>query len=277
MLAGLSGRDLAQATGVSQSTVSRAERGQAVLSLPEVTAWADATRITGDRRAVLLALAEAAVNEVATFRVRLSQGLAAVQDLVRDLEASARVVRNFQPGIIPGLLQTAEYAHRIMAFADINHHGSHAAAVAARLGRQEALHNPDRSFEFLLTEAALRYRPAPPQALTAQPGGRRDAITNQTLTAQLDHLAAVVTLETISFGVIPADAQMHAITRCGFILYEDRTGDQQPLAVVEIPHASLYASDPADVALYREQLDRLRQSAVYGAGALDIVRSIAHP
>lgn len=64
---------------------------------------------------MLLALAEAAVNEVATFRVRLGGGLAAVQDSVRDLEASARVVRNFQPGIIPGLVQTAEYARRIMA------------------------------------------------------------------------------------------------------------------------------------------------------------------
>jgi hypothetical protein len=132
---------------------------------------------------VLLALAEAAANEVATFRIRLSSGLAAVQDSVRDLEASARVVRNFQPGIIPGLPQTAEYARQIMALAGIGHHGSHAAAVAARLRRQQALHNPDRSFEFLLTEAALRYRPAPPQAPTAQPGGRRHASTNQTLAA----------------------------------------------------------------------------------------------
>ena len=112
-----------------------------------VTAWADATRITGDRRDVLLALAEAAVHEVATFRIRLSSGLAAVQDSVRDLEASARVVRNFQPGIIPGLLQTAEYARRIMALADIGHHGGHAAAGAARPGRQQALHDPDRSFD----------------------------------------------------------------------------------------------------------------------------------
>jgi len=32
-----------------------------------------------------------------------------------------------------------------------------------------------------------------------------------------------------------------------------------------------------DVALHREQLDRLRQSALYGADALNIVRSIAHP
>ena len=261
MLAGLSGRKIARATGLSQARVSRIERGVSVPSLPEAAAWAAAAGVSDDRRAVILALAEAAVNEVATFRARLSHGLAAVQDSVRDLEASARVIRNFQPGIIPGLLQTADYARRIMTFADITSGGGHGAAVAARLGRQQALHDPARSFEFLVTEAALRYRPGPPM----------------TLTAQLDHLAAVATLETITFGVIPADAQMHAITRCGFILYEDRTGDQPPVAAVETPHASLHASDPADVALYRDQLARLRESAVYGAGALNIVRSIAHP
>jgi transcriptional regulator with XRE-family HTH domain len=261
MLAGLSGRKIARATGLSQARVSRIERGVSVPSLPEAAAWAAAAGVSDDRRAVILALAEAAVNEVATFRARLSHGLAAVQDSVRDLEASARVIRNFQPGIIPGLLQTADYARRIMAFADITSGGGYGAAVAARLSRQQALHDPARSFEFLVTEAALRYRPGPPA----------------TLTAQLDHLAAVATLETITFGVIPADAQMHAITRCGFILYEDRTGDQPPVAAVETPHASLHASDPADVALYRDQLARLRESAVNGAGALNIVRSIAHP
>jgi transcriptional regulator with XRE-family HTH domain len=227
MLAGLSGRELARAAGLSQSAVSRAERGESVLSLPEVTAWAGATGASEDRRAVLLALAEAAVNEVATFRVRLGSGLAAVQDSVRDLEASARVVRNFQPGIIPGLLQTAGYARRIMALAAIGHDASIGAAAAARLARQETLHNPARSFEFLITEAALRYRPGSPDVPTAPAGDPPAARTHETLTAQLDHLAAVATLETISFGVIPADAEMHAITRCGFILYEQ---DRRPAA-----------------------------------------------
>jgi len=97
---------------------------------------------------VLLALAEAAVHEVATFRTELTNGLAAVQDSVRDLQASARVVRNFQPGIIPGLLQTAECPRPIMALADTGHHGGHAAV--ARRGRQQALHDPARSLEFLL-------------------------------------------------------------------------------------------------------------------------------
>ena len=277
MLAGLSGRQLARAAGLSQSAVSRAERGESVLSLPEVTAWADAAGVSGDRRAVLLALAEAAVNEVATFRLRLRGGLAAAQDSVGDLEASARVVRNFQPGIIPGLLQTADYARRIMALADTGHDGGLAAAVAARLARQQALHDPARSFEFVMTEAALRYRPGAPDILAIPDGWPAAALTEQALTGQLDHLAAVVTAQTISFGVIPADAEMHAITRCGFILYEERTGGQPPVAVIETPHAALTASDPADIALYRDQLARLRQSAVYGADALGIVRSIAHP
>ena len=48
---------------------------------PGVTAWADATGITGDRRAVLLALAEAAVHEVATFRTGLTSGLASARVL----------------------------------------------------------------------------------------------------------------------------------------------------------------------------------------------------
>jgi transcriptional regulator with XRE-family HTH domain len=278
MLAGLSGRQLARAAGLSQSAVSRAERGESVLSVPEVTAWADAAGVPGDRRAVLLALAEAAVNEVATFRLRLRGGLAAAQAAVGDLEASARVVRNFQPGIIPGLLQTADYARRILALADTTQDGGLAAAVAARLARQQALHDPARTFEFVITEAALRYRPGAPDILTIPDGGwPAAALTRQALTGQLDHLAAVVTAQTITFGVIPADAEMHAITRCGFILYEDRTGGQPPVAVIETPHAALYASDPADIILYSDQLARLRQSAVYGADALHIVRSIAHP
>ena len=74
--------------------------------------------------------------------------------------------------------------------------GSLAAAVAARLARQEALHDPARSFEFVMTEAALRYRPGTPDILAIADGGLpAAALTQQALTGQLDHLAAVVTAE----------------------------------------------------------------------------------
>lgn len=259
MLAGLSGRAIADAVGISQATVSRIERGASVPSLRELTAWADVTGVSEDRRALLLGLGEAAVNEVTPLRDRLGGGLAGVQESVRELEATARTLRNFQPGFIPGLLQTAPYARSILTLASPG--ADIAAAVAARLSRQLILHEPDRSFEFLMTESALRYRPGP-RSIRA---------------AQLDHLAAVVTLDTVSFGVIPADAEMHAITRCGFVIYEDRIDGLPPFVIAETPHASVYANDPADIAVYREQLAAFRESAVYGDEALAIVRRIAHP
>jgi transcriptional regulator with XRE-family HTH domain len=259
VLAGLSGARMAAAVGISQSTISRIERGDAALTLAQAAGWADAAGAGEERRALVLTLTEAAVNEVVTHADRLTGGLAFVQDSVHELEQTARTLRHFQPCIIPGLLQTAEYARRILAMADPT--ADLAQALAARMARQAILYDPGRTLEFLLTEQALRYRPGP----------------GDVLTAQLDHLASVATLETVSLGVIPADAEMHAITRCGFIVYEDRADGRPPFAFTETPHASLSASDPADVQVYRDQLAAFRRSAVYGTEATEIVRAIARP
>ena len=260
-LAGLSGADLGRQLEVSQKTISRIEHGDSLPSLPQVTVWARATGAPADRLAVLTGLLEAAVNEVAAFRDKLTDGLMAVQLEVRELESSSGTVRNFQTGIIPGLLQTAEYARRVMEMANIRNDANLGAAVAARLERQQALHDKSRDFEFLMTEAALRWRPGPPELLAAQ----------------LDHIAALATLDTVDLGVIPMDAEMHAITRCSFILYEDRSDGQPPVVAVETPHASLYVGDAADVELYRDQLALFRQSAIHGGEALAFIRAIARP
>ncbi len=260
MLAGLSGVQVAQVLGVSQSTVSRMEQGLSAPTLAQIAAWADAAGASEERRALVMYLAEAVVNEVITHSERFaSWGLAAEQEIVQHEEETARVLRHFQPCFIPGLLQTAEYARRILTFSDP--HGDIPQALAARLGRQQALYKPDRGFEFILTEQALRYRPGP----------------GDVLTAQLAHLASVATLETVSIGVIPADAEMYALTQTAFILYEDRIDDRPPFVKVETPHASLSASEPADVQVYRDRLDAFRRSAVYDADAISIVRSIANP
>jgi len=253
MLAGLSGEALGREVGTSQKTVSRIERGESVPDLPQVTAWARATG-AADRLAVLTGLLEAAINEVTAFRGK-SGGLAAFQPEIRELEAASGVVRNFQAGIIPGLLQTPAYARRVLELAGVS---DLAAAVTVRLERQQVLYDEKRRFEFLLTEAALRWRPGSPEMLAAQ----------------LGQVASLATLETVELGVIPANAEMHAITRCSFIVYEDRTDGEPPVVAVETPHALLYASDAADVELYRDQLALFRQSALYGAEAVEFVRSL---
>jgi uncharacterized protein DUF5753 len=66
----------------------------------------------------------------------------------------------FEPATIPGLLQTAEYARArfaegVLLFGtpnDVDY------AVRTRMQRQELLYRRDKSFHFVLTEGALRYR-----------------------------------------------------------------------------------------------------------------------
>ena len=258
-LAGLSGEALGRRVGISQKTVSRFEHGESLPSSRQLTAWMRATDTTEDQRALIRDLLRAAVNEVATFREMFTGGLAAVQRDIAELESVSATVRNFQPGMIPGLLQTAEYALRVMELANIRGAFDRAEAVNVRMERQAALYSPGRHFEFILTEAALRWRPGPPELVAAS----------------LGHVASLATLEAVELAVIPADAEMHALTYGAFILYEDRADGEPPVVAVETAHAQLSATDPADVELYRNQLARFRESALTGPEAVEFVRSLA--
>ena len=257
-LAGISGREIARSVRVGQATVSRIENAQTVPSLPEVTAWADAVGAPEETRRSLLVLAEAALNEVETWRVRQRGGLPAMQADIRTLEASARTTRHFQPTLVPGLLQTAEYARRVFELVDVVGGGDYVAAVAARMERQQVLFDRTRHFEFLITEAALRWRPGP----------------SHVLAAQLDRVASVATLGNVSLGLIPVDTKMRAIPWCGFDLYEDLDHDGQPFVMLETAHAGLTVSDASDVALYRDQLQLIRAAALFGDEAAGLLEKI---
>src|SRR5208282_2701091 len=112
--AGLTGQQLADRAGLSQSTVSRIELGQAVPTISDIERWVRVTRASGEQEAELRALAEAAAVETISWRKAVRRGLPDLQQDVRELEASAATLLNFQPTIIPGLLQTADYARQIV-------------------------------------------------------------------------------------------------------------------------------------------------------------------
>lgn len=256
-LAGLSGRAIARRIEASQAHVSRVENGQAVPTLPQVNVWADATGATADARAALVVLTEAALHEVDPWRTRFDAGLPAMQQDVRAMEAAAGAITYFQPSLVPGLLQTAEYARRVFEITDVKGWGDHAAAVTARLERQQALHQPGKRFEFLLTEAALRLRIGPPHIMR----GQADRITS-------------LMSDTVEIGIIPLDADASVIPWVGFNLYEDLSEGQTAFVTVELPHAYLTASDPGDVEIYQQQLTAIRDAALYGHDARQLLDGI---
>lgn len=258
-LAGLSGRSLANRLGIKQERLSRIESGGTPASLPLVFAWADAVNATGDDRAHLRWMTEQALTEIIPLREwRDEDGMPSIQGEIRSLEETARSITNFQPCFVPGLLQTGEYARRLLA--TFTAPDALDAAAAARLNRQAILHDPGRQFEFILTEAALRWRTGPPGMLMAQ----------------FDRIANVATLPNVTVSVIPLGADMHTAPTCAFVLYDDRDDDEPPLAAVETPHARLEVTDKDDhVQAYRDELDLLRRSALSGEDAVAYIRDLA--
>src|SRR5215467_5876890 len=216
-LNGVSGRMVAKALGISQSAVSRKEAGGAPLSLPEVTAWADAIRASQEDRGRLLWMAEQAVTETIPLESwHAETGAAGIQHEIGMLERASRFIANFQPDFVPGLLQTAEYARRVLAAAG---NPDPATAALRRLDRQAILHDLSHRLEFIITEAALRWRTGPPDILVPQ----------------LDRIASLATLGNLTVEVIPLDAEWRTAPPYPFVLYEDRDDGAPPMAVAELP------------------------------------------
>lgn len=254
-LAGVSGRELAQRIGISQSKVSRIESGAVVPSLPEVTAWGKELGVSVETQGQLTALTEAAYNEVHPWGSALRRGN--LQESVQDQESTASRLHVFQPSVVPGLLQTAEYARRVIAM----FHGQYAntdpaAEIASRLHRQLALYDTDRQFEFLITEAALRWRPGPVRLQLAQ----------------LHHVASISTLDNVTVGLIPLGVEATTLITHGFVLYESEGKDAW--VSVETIHADMTVAAPEHMEIYRSRWSLLREMALFDAAAQQFLSKI---
>ncbi len=259
-LSGLSGRDLAVRVAISQSKVSRIESGASVPTLPEVIAWADAVNVSEETRDHLVRLTEAAYTDVETYRSAY-RGRSHLQDQTRMYETTAHTIRNFHPAMVPGLLQTAEYTRRVLSLLDTTGIETldYGAAAIARARRQEILYDETKRFDFLITEAALRWQ----------------SHDTRLLLPQLDRIASVSSLHNVWIGLLPYDAPIQGVPEHNFQLYSDRDEDQEPIVRVEMIHARLTISDPQDVAIYQEQFARWSEAALHGDEAREFLRQIA--
>jgi len=257
-LAGISGRALADRIGaLSQSKISRIERGEGLATVPEVRAWLRAVEADDAASARIVRMVEASWSDDSqAWRVALA-GVDHLQDQVHEMEQTAGVLRSLAVACVPGLLQTSGYARAVMEEANATGEPiDYPAAVAARALRQQRLYDDTRRADFVVTEAALRWQPAPSLAR-----------------AQLAALLDALTLTTVTLGIVPAGGPS-PLPRSGFVIYDER-GDEPPLVRVELAHAVLTISHPDDVDLYRRQWQAWRNAAVYDDRASDLLRMLA--
>ncbi len=196
---------LAEVTGWPPSKVSKLETGQQTPSEDDIAAWCLACGHP-EAAAELQDLLTDARSVHRQYRLRGSQ--TAIQAELDKLVRSAKHVRNFETIMIPGLIQTADYA-RYRILEGVRLHGFPAAeveaAVTARMRRQQVLYDGDRQFDFVITEAALRLLLCPPGAMLGQ----------------LDRLLSVSGLAGVTLSIIPFGRQVAVAPMHGFMLLDD--------------------------------------------------------
>ncbi|MGH3909004.1 MAG: helix-turn-helix domain-containing protein [Pseudonocardiaceae bacterium] len=255
---GFTGEQLAERLGVSQSRISRVELGQQAASADLVRRWAEVTGAPEAHGAELVEWADAASTEAVAWRTAMGRGLARLQQDARETELGAETILSFQPVMMPGLVQVPEYARRIFAAGNPAYSPAEiAAAVAARMDRQLVLYEGTTRVEFVIAEAALRWRVGAPNIMIAQ----------------LDRIIALTGLETVTVGLIPLDAQVDTWHEHGFNLVDGRAEDD-PAVHIETQTSQVTTTDPSEVAFYREAFARLQDAALHGPEADELLRRI---
>lgn len=251
--AGLSGKALGAILGSSQTSISRAEMGQRLVSPDEITRWAQATGANPEETERLLRIGRAARAQLRSWWDVHAGGLAGRQQEVASLEAASMRICNYQH-VIPGLLQTAGYARHALTLADVSGQGGIAAAVAARMHRQEVLYDQAKLFDYVLPESALRWRLADDDA------GMR---------AQADRLVSIDSLPNVNLGILPLGSVPPVLPSSGFVIYE-RPDD--PLVLIETLTGELLFGGEPEVTAYRDAFARMLAVAVTGAAAHELIR-----
>ena len=245
--AGLTGKQLAERLGWSQPKVSRIERGQRTPSEEDLLGFARLIGATDEVADELLTRVRTVHSVHAAWRRQLAGGAAVGQHDILELEASVRLVRAFEPAVIPGMLETDDYARKL--FDDVMElyglPNDAEEAVRIRLRRRQLLHDPAKRFEFIIGEAALRSQVCPPALMRAQ----------------LDLVRALSNLETVEVSILPTDAKLPFLPLHGFWIFDDE------LVSVETVHTRVEARDPSEVALYVRVFDLLKAAAHGGEAA----------
>ncbi|WP_433891045.1 DUF5753 domain-containing protein [Streptomyces sp. CA-111067] len=253
--AGLTVVELGGRCGWHHAKTSRIENGRTPPSPTDIRLWCRAAGAE-DQVADLVAASLHAESLYTEWRRKARDGLRKLQDSYLTLYRSTETFRIYTTTLVPGLLQTEGYAQALLStnarFLGLPDDGEQAAA--ARLERSKIIHDSGHRFVLLVEEAVLRYQLGDAEAMAAQ----------------LGYLLSAGALPAVSLGIIPMATRERRLWAAETFSVFD-----QSLVAVELLSAQVNVTQPSEIALYLQAFEQLRQMAVYGADARElIVRAI---
>jgi transcriptional regulator with XRE-family HTH domain len=251
---GLTAEQVAQRLMVSPSKISRLETGQRGASARDVSDLCKLYGIDGDQRQQLLQFARETKEKTWWQR-------SALNDLTYlGLEDAATSISDYGLGIMPGLLQTRDYARAIVQAAlpkwvpeEVEQR------VEARMIRQGILvrDNPPH-FEAVVDESVLHRVVGSPAVMRAQ----------------LERLLELSELTNVRLRVIPYDAGALPAGNNKFIVLGFAQPAVADVVFVEGLTGDLYLDDPRDVETYNITFRALAQMAADPESTREIITAM---
>ncbi|MEU5655751.1 helix-turn-helix transcriptional regulator [Streptomyces sp. NPDC047737] len=231
--AGLTQTALADRFCVGEDTIASIEQGRRPLQADFATQLDELLDTKG-----VLGVAVAKVPQKERFP-------AFVQDFV-EYEQEAVTLLSYQNQVVPGLLQTEEYARFLFSclYPPLEEE-QREEWVAARLDRQRLLERrPRPMLHFILEESILRGE-------VGDPAMRRE---------QFQHLRECMELPFLGLQIMPQKLPKHAGLAGPMVLLE--TPDHDHLAYAEAQLTSVLHDDPDDVSVLHQKYGMLRSQAL---------------
>jgi hypothetical protein len=164
------------------------------------------------------------------------------------LEAEAVAMSEWEGQVMPGLLQTDEYARAVIeAGADIHDPETVQRRLALRMARQAVLtRDPPPRLTVVLDESVLH----------REVGGR------EVLDRQLQRLFDASHRRGLELRVLPFRVGAHPALAESFVIFDFASNTRAPVVHSEGLTGGSFRNRPADVRLYREAYEDLRRRAL---------------
>ena len=244
--AGLSGTELASRSGWQPSKVTKIEHGRQTPSEEDLRVWCEHCRALAELPD-LIASVRGIETQFAEWRRIIRGGIRRRQQASAAVYERARLFRIYEPAVIPGLIQSREYAVAVLStsvnFFRVPDDAEEGAT--ARVESQRVLTHGDRHFHMLLGE----------QCLHTNVGG------SEVMADQLEHMLELLRLPRLRLGIIPFGAPYRVPLNNGFWIMDEA------LVQFDTYTAELSLIRPDEIATYSRAFERLAALAVYGAEA----------
>ncbi|MEU1319281.1 helix-turn-helix domain-containing protein [Streptomyces tibetensis] len=261
--AGLTSGEAARLVGWHQSKVSRIETGTSGVKPADVRLLLDAYGVTDAQlRELLMMLAGAEDSDGRHHWWHAYRGV--LPPTYRDfisLESQAGAMRTLETTVVPGLLQTPEYARAVTrAAVEGLPEDRLDTLVEVRLARQDVLRaDPPLELSAVLDEAVLRREVGGPGVMARQ----------------LERLVEAARLPQVRLQVLPFAAGAHIGVTGPFVIFSFSSTSDLDVVVLDHLTSSLYLERKEDLQAYTEAFNALQIHALSPEDSLDFIAGTA--